>query len=110
VGEDVDPQGVHLTYAQLVRYQERIAVLNPVNYVGHSQGARFLFQGVHGGETVAGLTRANFLALFEATPEPKTLRWYGGDAWLGCAGAGASGCDPSVPAFVDHRAWLERNV
>jgi hypothetical protein len=65
---------------------------------------------VHGGETVAGLTRANFLALFEAAPEPKALRWYEGDAWLGCAGGGASGCDPSVPAFVDHRAWLERNV
>jgi len=118
-GEGYNTDEGRLTHAQLVRYQERIAVLNPVNYIGHSQGAAFLFQGAEAEETLTGLTRANFLALFEAAPEPKILRWYEGDVWLGCAGPGhmsfhslidVGGCDPSVPAFVDHRAWLGKNV
>ncbi|HEX7464164.1 MAG TPA: hypothetical protein VF382_04615, partial [Actinomycetota bacterium] len=118
-GEGYNTDEGRLTLAQIVRYQERIAVLNPVNYIGHSRGAAFLFQGAKAGSALTGLTRANFLALFEAAPEPKTLRWYEADVWLGCAGPGqmtfhsfidVGSCDPSVPAFVDHRAWLEKHV
>jgi hypothetical protein len=93
---------------ELVRYQDRVAVLNPVNYVGHSQHASFLFQGVK--NIPFNVTVANFRAFFDAAPEPKWLRWYEGDVWLGCPSGGMVDCDPSLPVFAEHRAWLQENV
>ena len=88
-------------------------MLNPVNYIGHNQGAAFLFQGMK--NIPEKLSEANFRAYFEAAPEPKTLRWYEVESnmnmqWAERAGYGVSNADPSVPSFVDHRAWLQENV
>ena len=109
---------------ELAEYQEGMVVVYPVNYVGHSRGAVFLFQASKADEIVS---LGNIQALFEAAPEPKTLRWYAGPQQnlplyehhhLGCerqywamATLGDyQGCPPSLPAFVFHRDWLEENV
>lgn len=96
--------------SELLRYQDRTAVINGVNYVGHNQGAAFLFEGAQA--LLNDVTEPSQQALFDAAPEPKTLTWYDvdGDIWLGCPRYGTGGCDPSLPVFVDHRAWLEKNV
>jgi pimeloyl-ACP methyl ester carboxylesterase len=59
----------------LARYQEGIAVVYPVVYVGHNRGAALLFQESKGDEMVS---LGNIRALFEAASGPKTLRWYAG--------------------------------
>jgi cephalosporin-C deacetylase-like acetyl esterase len=95
-------------------YQERLAVLNPVNYIGRGGGAAFLFQASRTDEIAL---ESNVQALFDAAPQPKSLSWYergdsdipdmGGHS-LGCVTFGS--CDPALPAFADHRAWLKEHV
>lgn len=96
------------------QYQERLAVLNPVNYIGHVGAAAFLFQASKE-DTIA--LESNVVALFDAAPQPKSLEWYergdgemedAGGHSLGCVTFGA--CDPALPAFADHRAWLMEHV
>lgn len=97
------------------RYQERLAVLNPANYIGHNTGAAFLVQA---SKTDMIASQPSVEALFAAAPEPKTIAWYADTgsygAWtmgghgLGCTSFGA--CDPSLPAFADHRAWLKERL
>ena len=112
VGYSTDPQwsGIAYTGETLTRYQDEIAVLNPVNYVVHNQGAAFLIQA---SKTDVFASEANIRALFDAAPEPKELWWYtydieglGGHA-LGCI---SEMCDPSVPAFAFHLGWLQENI
>ena len=96
------------------QYQERLAVLNPVNYIGRGGGAAFLFQA---SKTDQLALESNVVALYDAAPQPKILTWYergqsglqdmGGHS-LGCLTFGA--CDPALPAFGDHRAWLKEHV
>ena len=96
------------------QYQERLAVLNPVNYIGRGGGAAFLFQA---SKTDQLALESNVAALYGAAPQPKSLMWYerdntalqdmGGHS-LGCVLVGS--CDPALPAFADHRAWLMEHV
>lgn len=86
------------------RYLERIAVLNPVNYIGHNTGAAFLVQA---SKTDPIAQEPNVEALFAAAPEPKSLTWYEGGHMLGCTG---SPYDATIPAATDHRAWLKEHV
>jgi hypothetical protein len=97
------------------RYQERLAVLNPVNYIGHNAGGAFIFQA---SKTDQIALEPNVVALYDAAPQPKVLTWYersegefvydmGGHS-LGCLTFGS--CDPALPAFADHRAWLKEHV
>jgi hypothetical protein len=60
---------------------------------------------------------SNVVALFDAAPQPKSLTWYdrgdsemedAGGHGLGCVTFGS--CDPALPAFADHRAWLMEHV
>jgi len=90
------------TEEERARYLDRIAVLNAANYVNHNEGAAFFIQG---DKDDYG---PNIQALFDAAGEPKTLTWYEGGHGLGCETFGA--CDPALPAFADHRAWLQENV
>jgi len=90
------------TDEERARYRDRIAVLNAANYVSHNEGAAFLVQG---DKDDYG---PNIQALFDAAVEPKTLTWYEGGHGLGCETFGA--CDPALPAFADHRAWLKEHV
>jgi hypothetical protein len=95
-------------------YQERLALLNPVNYIGRGGGAAFLFQA---SKTDQIALAPNVEALFAAAPQPKSLMGYeahvswfqdmGGHS-LGCVTFGS--CDPALPAFADHRAWLKQHV
>jgi cephalosporin-C deacetylase-like acetyl esterase len=96
------------------QYQERLAVLNPVNYIGHNTGAAFLFQA---SKTDQIMLESNVEALVAAAPQPKSLTWYeAGHSWmldmgghsLGCITFGS--CDPALPAFADQRAWLKEHV
>lgn len=96
------------------RYQERLAVLNPVNFIGRAGGAAFLLQA---SKTDQIALESNVVALYDAAPQPKTLTWYervqgwfedmGGHS-LGCLTFGS--CDPTLPAFAEHRAWLMEHV
>jgi len=95
-------------------YQERLAVLNPVNYIGRGGGAAFLFQA---SKTDQIAVESNVVALYDAAPQPKSLNWYErsdsglqdmGGHGLGCVTFGS--CDPALPAFADHRAWLKEHV
>lgn len=86
------------------QYQERLAVLNPVNYIGHSAGAAFLVQASKA-DQIASVP--NVEALFAAAPEPKSLAWYEGGHLFGCT---AAPCDPALPVFAGHRAWLKEHV
>jgi hypothetical protein len=92
-------------------YQERLAVLNPVNYIGRGGGAAFLFQAAKG-DTIA--LAQNVEVLFAAAPEPKRLQWYdygdlsAGGHSFGCETYGS--CDAALPAFADHQAWLKDHV
>lgn len=99
------------TEADRARYQERLAVLNPVNYIGRGGGAALLFQAAKE-DTIA--LAPNVEALVAAAPEPKRLQWYDyGDLSLGGHSFGCetySSCDPALPAFEDHRAWLIEHV
>jgi hypothetical protein len=56
----------------------------------------------------------NVEVLASAAPEPKRLQWYEyGDSSLGGHGFGCDSfdsCDPALPAFEDHRAWLKEHV
>jgi hypothetical protein len=95
-------------------YQERLAVLNPVNYIGRNTGAALLFQA---SKTDQIMLESNVVALYDAAPQPKSLKWYergdsglydmGGHS-LGCVTFGS--CDPALPAFADHRAWPKEQV
>ena len=97
------------------QYQERLAVLNPVNYIGRGGGAAFLVQA---SKTDQIALEPNVVALFDAAPQPKSLVWYESDPSvfmydmgghsLGCVTFGS--CDPALPAFADHRAWLKEHV
>jgi cephalosporin-C deacetylase-like acetyl esterase len=98
------------------RYQERLSVLNPANYIGRNSGAAFLVQA---SKTDQFARQPNVEALFAAAPEPKSITWYPDrgshdEIWtfgghdLGCTGFGA--CDPTLPAFAEHRAWLKEHV
>jgi dienelactone hydrolase len=93
------------------QYQERLAVLNPVNYVGRGGGAVFLFQAAKEDQIALA---PNVEALASAAPEPKRLQWYEyGYSPLGGHGFGCDSfdsCDPALPAFEDHRAWLKEHV
>lgn len=96
------------------QYQERLAVLNPVDYIGRGGGAAFLVQA---SKTDQIALEPNVVALYDAAPQPKSLTWYergdsdiqdmGGHS-LGCVTFGS--CDPALPAFADHRAWLKEHV
>jgi hypothetical protein len=92
-------------------YQERLAVLDPVNYIGRGGGAAFLFQASKG-DTIA--RAPNVEALVAAAPEPKRIEWFdygdlsNGGHGFGCETYGS--CDPTLPAFADHRAWLKENL
>jgi cephalosporin-C deacetylase-like acetyl esterase len=97
------------------QYQERLAVLNPVNFIGRGGGAAFLLQA---SKTDQLALESNVVALYDAAPQPKSLTWYesgdhmfmydmGGHS-LGCVTFGS--CDPALPAFADHRAWLMEHV
>jgi cephalosporin-C deacetylase-like acetyl esterase len=96
------------------KYQERLAVLNPVNYIGRGGGAAFLVQA---SRTDQIALESNVVALYDAAPQPKNLTWYQRDSSamqdmgghnLGCVTFGS--CDPALPAFADHRAWLMEHV
>lgn len=87
------------------RYQERLAVLNPVNYTGHNTGAAFLFQASKADQIAL---ESNVVALYDAAPQPKSLKWYEGGHSFGCETWDS--CDPALPAFEDHRAWLKEHV
>ena len=86
-------------------YQERLAVLNPVSYIGHNTGAAFLFQA---SKTDQIALESNVVALNDAAPQPKSLKWYEGGHSFGCEAWDS--CDPALPAFEDHRAWLKEHV
>jgi cephalosporin-C deacetylase-like acetyl esterase len=96
-------------------YQERLAVLNPVNYIGHNAGAAFLFQA---SKTDQIALESNVVALYDAAPQPKSLTWYeiGNGVFMYGPGGHSLGCmtfdscDPALPAFADHRAWLMEHV
>ena len=91
---------------ELLRFREQIAVLNAVNYVGHDRGAALLFQV---SSTMMEGTGYTALMHFEIAPEPKTLMEYPEyDHVFGCFDFTL--CDPSLPPYVDHRAWLQENV
>jgi dienelactone hydrolase len=92
------------TSEERARYEERIAVLNPVNYISHNAGAAFLVQA---SKTDPIAEEPNVEALFAAAPEPKRLAWYEGGHMLGCTG---SPCDAGIPVATDHRAWLRTHV
>ncbi|MEW6059529.1 MAG: hypothetical protein AB1551_05210 [Actinomycetota bacterium] len=95
-----------------------MAVVYPVEYVGHNQQAALLFQESKADEMVS---LGNIRALFRAAGGTKTLRWYAGPGrcygnlghhHLGCQGPGnwANGCPADLPAYVDHGAWLRENL
>ena len=88
----------------LVRYQDGIAVINPVNYVAHNRGSTFLFQV----SDLVDMPGEALTPLFDAAPEPKTLEGYESGHEFDCTLF--RDCDPSLSAFVDHRAWLQENV
>jgi hypothetical protein len=100
-----------MTEKEMARYQDQVAVLNPVYYVIHNRGAAFLIQA---SEMDAFASVENVQALFDAAPKPKELKWYtlsdmfGGHA-LGCSYSG-SPCDPELPAYAFHLEWLQENV
>jgi hypothetical protein len=100
--EELHP-GVGLEGSEMSAWQDGVAVLNLQNYVGHARGTHFLVQDGRDDFYAQG---GVLLTLFEAIPEPKTLRWYSPDAYW-CTG---TSCEPSLRAFVFHRAWLESNV
>jgi hypothetical protein len=96
------------------QYQARLAVLNPVNFIGRGGGAALLFQA---SKTDQIALESNVVALDDAAPQPKSLTWYErddsalqdmGGHGLGCVTFGS--CDPALPAFADHRAWLKEHV
>jgi dienelactone hydrolase len=113
-GYATDPRWLELawmTEKEMTRYQDQVAVLNPVNYVIHNQGAAFLIQA---SETDAFASVENVQALFAAAPKPKELKWYTlSDTWgghaLGCPYSG-SPCNPELPAYAFHLDWLQDNV
>ena len=55
------------------QYQDRLAVLNPVNYIGRGGGAAFLVQA---SKTDQIALESNVVALYDAAPQPKILTWY----------------------------------
>jgi pimeloyl-ACP methyl ester carboxylesterase len=88
-----------------VAYQEGMAVLNPANFIGHDLGAALLFQV----STYHESPFATEMALVELAPEPKTLIEYEDfNHVFGCYDFTL--CDPRLPPYVDHRAWLQENV
>jgi dienelactone hydrolase len=91
---------------EIPAYQDGVAVLNAVNYVGHNRGSAFLLQ--EASELPSPAQRIQTPALLDALPEPKTVEWFP-DEWMGC-GAYGSDCNAGLPAFKSHRAWLQRNV
>jgi dienelactone hydrolase len=105
----------------LAHYQRAMAVVYPVEYVGHNQGAALLFQESKADEMVS---LGNIRLLFNAATGPKELRWYAGPDrqdldsttryehhQLGCQYAyWGVGCPADLPPYVDHRAWLQENV
>jgi dienelactone hydrolase len=94
----------------LTSYQDALAAVNPVNYVGDNEGAAFLFQGSESDEY---MSVENFRAYLEAAPEPKALEWYSGGHDLKCPfifGEGSTSCDAGTDWLVFHRAWLQENV
>jgi pimeloyl-ACP methyl ester carboxylesterase len=91
---------------ELALYQDQIAVLNPVDYIAHSQATAFLIQASRNDSY--GASVPNIRALFDAAPGTKVLRGYEGGHALGCVGFHF--CDSDLPAFVDHRAWLREKV
>jgi len=101
----------------LAEYQDAMAVVYPVEYVGHNQAGALLFQESKADEMVS---LGNIRSLFQAAGGTKELRWYAGPGedlgmlghhHLACTrGYWASGCPADLPAYVDHRAWLQENV
>jgi hypothetical protein len=87
------------------QYQERLAVLNPKNYIGHNGGSAFLFQASKADQIALV---PNVEALFDAAPQPKSLTWYEGGHSFGCNTWDS--CDPALPAFADHQAWLAEHL
>jgi hypothetical protein len=87
---------------EVARYLDQMAVLNPANYVSHNKGAAFFVQGDKGD------WEPNQQALYQVAPEPKMITWYEGGHSFGCKTWGA--CNPALPAFADHRAWLMEHV
>jgi len=92
--------------SELERYLVETAVLDAEPYLAHNDGAAFLFQAARGDH--AGSV-ATIRSLFEAAPDPKTLRWYEEGHSLGCRGVHGP-CPAFVPALEFHRAWLEDHV
>jgi cephalosporin-C deacetylase-like acetyl esterase len=86
-------------------YQERLAVLNPVNYIGRNTRAAFLFQASKADQIAL---ESNVVALYDAAPPPKSLKWYEGGHSFGCDIWDS--CNPALPAFADHRAWLKEHM
>jgi dienelactone hydrolase len=91
------------TEEERARYLDRVAVLNTANYVSHNIGAAFLVQASTDDGAIP-----NKEALYDAAPEPKTLWWWEGGHSFGCESWGA--CDPALPAFAAHRAWLKEHL
>jgi len=91
------------TEEERARYLDRIAVLNAASYVSRNSGAAFLVQASTDDGPIP-----NKEAFFEAAPEPKTLWWWDGGHSFGCESWGA--CDPALPAFAAHRAWLKEQL
>lgn len=90
---------------EIPAYQDGVASLNAVNYVGHNRSSAFLMQV---GTAYRDDTADRLQILFDALPEPKTWKWQDGDIFFGCSRYGD--CDPGLPLFVFHRRWLEKNV
>lgn len=107
-GYDTDPawgnvpmQGVG-TEEERATYLDRMALYNAANYVSHNEGAAFLVQASRAEWDVGTV------ALYDAAVEPKTLQWYESGHSFGCESWGA--CDPALPAFAAHRAWLKEHL
>jgi hypothetical protein len=90
------------TGAALERYVQGIMVIDSVPYISHSAGSTFLFQASKG-KGSGSLAVERYRVLYEAAPEPKSLEWYESAECY-------RDCDPALPSFKSHRAWLQENV
>jgi hypothetical protein len=90
------------TGTALERYVRGIMVIDSVPYIEHNKAAALLFQASKG-KGSGSLSVERYRVLYEAAPEPKSLEWYESAECY-------RECDPGLPSFESHRAWLQENV
>lgn len=88
---------------ELEAYLADSMAINAAAWAAHGLGSALLFQASKTDEYESVPT---IRAVFDAAPEPKSLRWYEGGHALGCGG---DSCE-DVAAYADHRAWLQDHV